>query len=67
MMKKKSRAKSKTYWFGGSLAVLGLAIFGLPEFGEFVANLPPEYQGGAALVVGIATMVLREVTKEPVG
>lgn len=63
----KPRWKSKTYWWGGSLMVLALAIFSLPEFQALIAELPPQYAGWATGLIAIVTLILRELTKEPVG
>ena len=62
----KPRHKSKTYWFGGLLVLLA-AILQLPQINEAVAFLPDDWQDIAIGAIGIAVMVLREVTKSPVG
>lgn len=63
----KSRFKSKTYGFGVILAALGLAALGLPEFKALLETMPAEYQGVALFIIGVLTLVLRELTKVPVG
>lgn len=57
--------KSKTVGLGGTLAVLGLAILQLPQLQAVIEQVPVEHQGAATLVVGIAVVVLRQVTTEP--
>lgn len=66
-METKPRYRSKTYGFGAALLVLAAAVFGLPEVRAVVETLPADYQAAALLVIGVLTMVFRELTKGPVG
>ena len=62
----KSRLRSKTYGFAGILMVAGLAIATSPDLQSVIAaNIPPEYQGLAVLIVGAIVAALREATSEP--
>lgn len=64
--KSKPRWQSKTYWWGSGLIALALLILGSSEFQELVAQLPPEYAGWATGLIGLVTLILREVTKQAV-
>lgn len=59
--------KSKTYGFGAFLLLLGGAVLGLPELRAVVETLPVEYQGVILLVLGVLTMVFRQMTDGPTG
>jgi len=63
----KSRYLSKTYWWGSSLIAIALLVLASSEFQAFIDSLPPEYVGWATGIAGIVTLILRELTKEPVG
>lgn len=56
---------SKLIGLGSGLTVLGLAILAMPELRDFIATLPPEYQGGVTLVIGIAVIILRAYSSQP--
>lgn len=57
------RMKSKTYWYGAAVVVLGFA----EQYGNLVTQfIPEEYRGLAVGLLGVGVWVLREVTTEPV-
>ncbi len=63
----KPRYRSKTYGFGAALLVLAAAVLGLPELRAVVETLPVGYQALGLVVIGLLTLILRELTTIPVG
>lgn len=60
----KRRRNSKTYWLGALLIVLGAAQVYLPEVRE---SIPADWYPLILAGIGVAVMILREFTKDPVG
>lgn len=58
----KKRHLSKTNWFGTAVLVLGMVQSELPKVSELLGK----YDGVAYIFIGVAIIVLRELTKEPV-
>ncbi len=60
---RKTLLQSKTFWFNALTTVIGLATYF--QTSDLLVN-SPEVIGIAAMVVGVANVLLRLVTKEPV-
>lgn len=58
----KPRIKSKTYWFGLAVTVLGAIQLYLPEVEHLLAG----WSGVVNMGVGVGIVILRELTKEPI-
>jgi len=59
----KHRLKSKTYLFGILIMALGFAQQNISMLGTFLG----EYQGTINFVIGLTVLILRELTKTPLG
>lgn len=59
------RLKSKTIWLGISVQALGALT--LMQANLTALNIPAQYVGWAAVVIGTLIGVLREFTKKPIG
>lgn len=55
------RAKSKTYWLGIVIMLLGFAQANFP----MIAGYLGEFQGAVNFLIGALVLILRELTKEP--
>lgn len=64
MSKIAKRLKSKTVWLG--IAVQALGALTLIQANMASLNIPAQYVGWAAVIVGTAIGILREFTKKPV-
>ena len=58
------RLKSKTIWLGIAVQATGALV--LIQSNLTSLHIPPEYVGWAAVIVGTAIGILRELTKTPV-
>lgn len=57
------RLRSKTYWYGLGITVVGF----LDQYTTAISDLIPDgYKGVAVAVLGIGVLILREMTKSPV-
>ena len=64
IQKIKKRLKSKSVWLGIGTQLLGVLVIVQANLGSL--NIPAEYVGWAAVAVGTAIGVLRELTHKPV-
>jgi hypothetical protein len=62
----KPRYKSKTYWFGALLIALP-GILQSEHVAPLIDLLPGEWSTYAYSIIGVIVIILREVTKKPVG
>jgi hypothetical protein len=60
----KKRLKSKTVWLGISVQLTGALVLIQANIDNL--HIPPAYVGWAAVIVGTAIGILRELTKAPV-
>ncbi|MFZ5697783.1 MAG: hypothetical protein ACOY9J_03520 [Pseudomonadota bacterium] len=58
------RLKSRTVWLGIAVQLLGVLTLVQSNLGSL--NIPPQYAGWAAIIVGTLIGVLRELTTKPV-
>lgn len=60
----RKRLKSKTVWLGIAVQLTGALV--LIQSNIDSLNIPPAYVGWAAVIVGTAIGILRELTTKPV-
>ena len=56
--------KSKTHWLGAVQGALGGLVLFLPTGREFI---PLEWYGPIFLVLGVVTVIIRNMTTTPIG
>ena len=57
----KQRLKSKTYWLGTFILLLGFVQDNFPLISQYLG----EHQGAVKVLIGLLIIAMRELTKEP--